>query len=118
MTTERYTPKWAKDWMERDARIIKDLSERVAELESFLCGDGGSLFSMPAPGEIHDMPLPASVRHLNVKLPNGFEVDIMPESGGNGGIGTKDTIQIMVISHHGLTIMPQSGNVVQIGPRR
>lgn len=113
-----FLPKWAQAQQERDGQTIVALTERVAELEATLAGDGTSLFMMAVPGEVRDFPLPGSVRHMRVKLPNGFEIDIQPQSDGNGGIGTKDSIQIMVVSHHGLIIAPQSGNVVQLEARR
>lgn len=118
MSEDRYLPKWAKEEMARKDRLLQSLGERVAEMDAFLSGDGNSLFSIPDNANTSDYKLPGFARHMTIELPNGFRLDVQPQSEGNGGIGTKDTIQFMVTSHHGLAIMPQSGNVVQLGPRR
>jgi hypothetical protein len=115
--TERYLPKWAQEQMNAQKREIRQLKERVRELEDTFSGDGKSMFYMTAMGSVKRIGLPSSVEHMKVEMPNGFEIDIQPASGGNGGIGTKDTIQIMVVSHHGLAIQPQASNVIHIGPR-
>lgn len=117
MSEERYAPVWAKQQMERDARVIQALGERVAELEAAMSGNGKSMFKLPQSGSIEDMDLPSSVRHIRIKMPSGFSIDIQPDASGNGSIGTADTVQIMGVSHHGLAIWPQASNVFHISPR-
>jgi len=113
-----FLPKWAQEQQERDGRTIVALTQRVAELEAALAGDGGSLFHVGSNTSPDFLSLPSSVRHMKLSLPNGFEVDIQPQSAGNGGVGTHDTVQLMVTSHHHMMVVPQAANVVHIGPRR
>lgn len=116
--TERYLPKWAQEQMQEKNRIIRTLQTKVTELEKMLFGGGGSMFKIPQDGDTKDLPLPKSVKHMTIELPNGFEIDVYPGSSGNGGIGTDQTIQLQVLSHHGINIFPQSSNTIHIGPRR
>jgi hypothetical protein len=115
--TERYLPKWAQDEMQTKDRLISVLGERVAEVEAALAGDGQSLMSVGRPTDIDALRLPSSARDMYIKLPNGFEVNVYPASEGNGGLGTKDTIQLQIVSHHTMNITPQSSNTIHIGGR-
>lgn len=112
-----YLPKWAEEEMNTKDRLIRVLGDRVAELEATLAGNGKSMFSAGNNTSLDLLRLPSSVRDMDIELPNGFKVNVHPASGNNGGIGTKDTIQIQVNSGHGINVFPQSSNTIHIGPR-
>lgn len=118
MTDGRYLPKWAQEEMQRKDRVAQELGRRVEELESMIAGDGGSRFSFGHSTDLDSLRLPTSVRSMNLTLPNGFEMSIIPGGDRNGGVGTIDTVEIMVTSHHGLSIWPQASNVAHLAPRR
>jgi hypothetical protein len=114
----RYIPQWAADDIARLEREKQYLEQRVEALEGALSGDGASAFSVNRGVSTEELSLPSDAHVLRVRLANGFELTFTPEQRGPGSVthDKPNTVQVMVTSHHGLAVYPQSGNVVHLGP--
>lgn len=105
--------------MGRLTRELADAQRRVRQLEATLSGDGNGVFRFGRMVQDKEVILPESVNAIRARFGSGFELQMSNDSfTGGGSIGRPGFLQVMTVSHHGMQILPQSGNVVHIGPGR